>query len=193
MTREEYILQRLRDDRAQYRTLGIVCLAATVGAACLGIAMILGGGVGPAIATFSIGATLGGYYLVNRSSFRAVDAAVREIEADPEGLAFPEDYSVATATIIEKAQMPTKTYRQLTIAYGICGVMMVGLGIFLTVLMVDSFGLGSDSENVVFAVLGALLAAGGVLLCILAYQAARNARVSSKFETPVSSAGEDEA
>ena len=182
MTREDFILQRLKDDRAQYRVLFVVCVAAVIGSAILCAVMLASRAFGQAAAVLGMGATLGGYAAVNRSAHRSVAAAIQEIEEDPEGLAFPEDYSVATATVIEKALQSAKTYRQLFIAYGICGVMMVVLGLFLVAIMLDPDSMGLGGESYIFAALGALLATGGVLLCVLSFQAARNARVTEALE-----------
>ena len=146
--------------------------------------MVIAGGIAPALTAFCLGATIFGYGAVSRSAYQSLDKALREIEEDPEGLSYPEDYSVATGTAIEKAQLPAKTYRQQVLAYGFSAILMVLGGALVVGISGGLFGSDFEgAERYVFAILGSLLLAGGVLVGILAGQAARNARMAKAFES----------
>ena len=181
MTREDFILTRLRDEYAMYRALFIVCVIAAIGGLVLCAAMIAGRGFAPALAGLSITVTLGGYAMAARGSCRSLAAALREIEADPEGLAFPEDYSVATATAIEKAQLPTKDYRAQAVAYLVTAAMMVAGGVFIIAMVGGLFDMDFYDADFVFAILGSLLAAGGLLVGILGVKAMRNFNLAKRL------------
>ena len=111
------------------------------------------------------GAGIGLAGIGSYSSAKSLSQVLEEVESDVEGLAFIEDYSVSTATAIEKLMLPAKTYFQLFVAYGASAAMMVAGGIVIVVLV--------QGEKALMA-LGLLLLVGGLLVGVLALKAFRN-------------------
>ncbi|MDO4532339.1 MAG: hypothetical protein Q4C36_01320 [Coriobacteriia bacterium] len=179
MMKEEFILTRLRDERAMYRVLFIVCVVAVLSAAALAVAMLVSGAIGEALYVIGLGAGIGLAGIGSYASSKSLSRALDEVEADVEGLAFIEDYSVPTATVIEKLLLPAKTYFQLVVAYGASAAMMVVGGILIVVLV--------EGEKVLVA-LGLLLLLGGLLVGVLAIKSFRNWKAAKLFEQQVTAA-----
>ena len=162
-----------------YRVLFVVCIVAALGAAVLAVAMLVSGALGEALYVIGLGAGIGlagaGFCASAKSLSRALD----EVEADVEGLAYIEDYSVSTATVIEKLLLPAKTYFQLVVAYGASAAMMVVGGILIVVL--------AEGEKALVA-LGLLLLVGGLLVGVLAFKSFRNWKAAKLFEQQATAA-----
>ena len=155
------------------RVLFVVCIAAAIGAAVLAVAMLASGGIAEALSVIGLGAGIGLAGIGSYSSAKSLSQVLEEVESDVEGLAFIEDYSVSTATAIEKLMLPAKTYFQLFVAYGASAAMMVAGGILLVVLV--------EGEKALMA-LGLLLLVGGLLVGVLALKAFRNWGAAKLFE-----------
>ena len=173
MAKEDFILMRLRGDRALYRGMFIVCAIASIGGLALAVAMFVGGGVMPGLSVLTIVATLAATGAGSRATSNRLDKAVREIEADPEGLTFPEDYSVPTFTAIEKAIQPAKLHFQQVLAYGIPAAFMIPAGVAVAIVV---------REEPVLSAVCLILTVLGLLLGVLAIQNYRYWKMAKQLE-----------
>ena len=169
MTREEFILTRLYDERRMYRVLFFVCLVASLATVVMAVAMIVTGGIAEALSAIGVGAGVFASSLGFNASANSLSHVLQEVESDVEGLEFIEDYTVSTATAIQKLMLPAKTYFQQFIAYTACSVPMIAGGIVIVVFVWDEKAL---------VALGLLLLLGGMLVGVLAFKSIRNWRAA---------------
>lgn len=165
MTRDEFIRNRMRDEMAMYRWLFRVSAAAVVGAAALAVAMLVTGGLLQALSVLSIGLTLLMYGVSARSQAASFQDALDEI-GDATDLAENVAFSLDTQNMILVVLMPAKQLQGMFIAYAVTTVMLLAGAITMFVLIED--------RELVFDLLGALLAAGGILMLILSVKTFRS-------------------
>ena len=179
-------MTRLRDEAAQYRVMGIAFMLCSVACVVMGIANIV---INREAATslYLFGLTAMFFFLAmgNFSSSKGYAEALEEVEADPEGVAYPEDYSVSTGTVVEKIQLPLKVYRSMFFAYGIIALSLFAGGAIIAAL----YFMDSD---LLFLVLGVGTIFGGVLLAVLSAQAWRNWHAVKRFDQQADSQAESE-
>ena len=175
MTKDELTVQQLKEDATTFRVLFFVVAAACVASLALVVAAVVTGrpdGIWLFL-PFAIGFATSA--MAMRGRFTSAEGALVEIGDNPTDLDQWHDYSRPTMSALRSAQHTTKEYLQLWLAYGICGVMMLGLGVLGLVLL-------WGDEPALLAVCS-LLPAGGVLLLVLTAQSFRSWRVSKRLDS----------
>lgn len=175
MTRDELILQQLKTDARVYRVLFVVVVIAAAASVALGIFAIATDRPDGLFVFIPFALSFAGSAIPMNSRSKAAAGAVREIGDNPTDLDQYHDYSRETMSALRTAQHTTKEYLQLWVAYGICAVMMIGLGIMLLVLL-------WGDEPALLALAG-LLAAGGVLLFVLAVESFLSWQMAKKLDS----------
>lgn len=176
MAEDEFLFEQIKSNCSQQRGLMIAYVVMAVAAIVMGIAAAAVGrpiALVPLIvmgASFAIAA--GAYYL----QYKKYRAALDEIGPNPAQDTSRTSYSSATSEIIEKSHTTTNVQIQLFIAYGILGLVMLVMGVFLLILL-----LSSGDDGILIASAGILLA-GGIILCIMSAKAFRSWRIVRRFE-----------
>lgn len=177
MTRDEFILDQLESETRLYKALFVVLVIATAGAVATGVAAVVVGKPEGLLVFLSGAAGFAVNAFAMLSQSKSYATAREELGDNPVGLnKWHDDYSKDTMRVLAAIQRPTKTYLQQGIAYGVCGIMMLVGGVFLIVVL-----LNDDPEPVLLA-LSALLAAGGLLVCLLAVKAFRSWSVAKQLD-----------
>ena len=177
MTRNEFMIGQLQSEARLHRVLFIVCTIACVAAFVLAItavAMTRAGVLEAAITFATMGLGIAAMGVGSKRRSEQCRAALDEIQRNPSGLDRNLDYSDDTIATLASVRKPARTYLQLVWAYGICGVLMLALGLGTMPLM--------DGELILMALL-ALLALGGLGLVILAFQSFRSYRAATALQT----------
>lgn len=174
MTRGEFLLQRLKDECGMYKVLTIVCGISVIACVVMAVAAFIIGKLDGTIVFCTWVVFFVGYYRFTKSRWDGLAEALDEVGNDPVGIVERHDMSGSTALTIVELERPLKEYRQLSIAYGICAVMMLVLGTFLLVITI------SDHEVALSAV-ASLMVVWGVWLSVLTYQAIRNLRAAKQL------------
>ena len=170
-------MTRLRDEAAMYRGLGIVMMLCAVALAVMGVANIIINHEGAtSLYLFCLAVMFFFLAMANWSTSKSYAGALKEVEADPGGVAYPEDYSVRTGSIVENVQLPMKDYRSSFFAYGIIALSLFAGGALIAALYF------SEDDDLLFLVLGVGTIFGGVLLAVLAAQAWRNWHAVKHFD-----------
>lgn len=170
MTRDEFILQRLKDEMSMYRVLFAVCVLAAVAGAALAAYAVVAGDVPNALPFLGMACGFGVTAYASKSKVDSLSPLHEQFKDDPTGLATRRDFPRETVLVIAGLQKRTKEYLQMTIAYGICSAMLLAGGIVIYAV--------SDWEDAqpLFIALGTLLVLGFVWLAVLAFQSFRNWR-----------------
>ena len=177
MTKEEFILTRLRDEAAMYRGIGIVYMLCAVACVVMGVAnSIINHENLTSVYLFGLAVMFGFMAAADWNVGKGYARALEEVEADPEGVAYPEDYSVRTASVVAKIQLPMKDYRSMFFAYGIIALMLFAGGAVIAGIYFYM------EDNLLYLVVGIGTIFGGVLLAMLSAQAWRNWHAVKRFE-----------
>ena len=99
--------------------------------------------------------------------------AIEEIGGDAHDLDKWHDFSKPTMSALGDVQRPAKTYWQMALAYGICGLAMLPGGALIVFF--------AEGEPVLIAA-GVVMLAMGAGLVFLAAQALANWRIAQKLE-----------
>ena len=175
MTRGEFVLQRLKDELAMYRVLFVVCVVAEIAALALMAYATFTGGI-EGFLTFAGSALFFVFWGMACKGRRDSLAEIyREVGDDPAGIVDRRDFPKQTVLALVQLQRPTKEYLQLTIAYGICAVMLIAGAVLI-------YWVASWERELIFIGLGSLLLLGGFWLAVLTFQAARNWRTSKQLD-----------
>lgn len=181
MTKDEFILYNLRDQRGMYRVIFLVCVGAAIAALVLGIVLIVMRGEWVGALTFaSMMIFFAMQALTAKAQYESYDAALDEVGDEPAGIYLNRTYSASTVSLIAHSWLPAKTYFGQILAYGACALLMYGMAPVV-------FYAAAEEESAIFVALGALVVAGGIWLTILAAQAYRNWRAVKLFDQEDSS------
>ncbi len=111
-------------------------------------------------------------------SYKDDVAALREIGDDPTGVDTCRTYSRTTAGVIAASRKTTGELMQLWIAYGILGLVMLAMGVFMfAFVLFDSF-----SSEGALVLTGVVMLVGGIVLSSMAIVAFRRWMVARSIE-----------
>lgn len=178
MTKDEFIVRRLHNEATVYRItvpILIACVVAAVVMSIIGLAT--GRGVmslGPALIMTSIALQIPSM-IQKRKAYRAAEQEYAAYVANP-----AQGLSDGTRSLVNRLESSsTKDLRQLVVAYGLIGAMLLGMGIFLFSVM---SGLGETNAFYV-VVLPVGMGGGGLFLCLLAFKAWRDLKVARDIQS----------
>ena len=177
--RDELLYSLVKGDCRLHLGLAITYGACAVTAAVF-LVFIVAQRKGPMALLYDISMGLGfaGAAAAWWHSYRNDVAALKEIGDDHTGIDTRKTYSKTTAGVISASRKTTGELRQLWIAYGILGLVMLAFGVLMfAFVLFDSF---SDAEVLVLT--GVVMMVGGILLSSMAIIAFRRWMVARRIE-----------
>ena len=177
--RDELLFSLLKGDRRLHLGLTIVYGACAITAVVF-LVLIVAWRKGPMAFAYdaSMGLSFAGAAVAWWNSYKNDVAALREIGDDPTGVDTCRTYSRTTAGVIAASRKTTSELRQLWIAYGILGIVMLAMGaLMFAFVLFDNF-----SDEGVLVLTGIVMLVGGVILSSMAITAFRRWMVARSIE-----------
>lgn len=175
MTRNEFIIKRLKSDAQVYRVTVPILIGCVVLAVVLSVVgLVMGKGVislGPALLMISIALQIPSFMRLRDDYARAAEQFEAYV-ADPS-----VELSERTENLIDKVTHGGKDLKGQTICYLLLGVMLVGMGIFLYI----ATGVDSSFSQAIRVGLTVLMVGGGLLLLVMGANAYRNLRAFNEL------------
>ena len=177
--RDELLFSLLKGDRRLHLGLTIVYGACAITAAVF-LVLIVAWHKGLLALAYDVSMGLGfaGAAVAWWNRYKNDVAALREIGDDPTGIDTCRTYSRTTAGVIAASRKTTGELRQLWIAYGILGIVMLAMGaLMFAFVLFDNF---TDEGALVLT--GIVMLVGGVILSSMAITAFRRWMVARSIE-----------
>ncbi len=171
MTKDEFILMRMREDTQLYKYLYVVDAAVVVGFIVIFIAMVVTGRIGANIGRIAFCACIVAQLI---PMFRRSDA-YKEALAELEAAAVDPDVPISESTyqLTQDLVTSSKALWSQVFAYGIIACVMVAGAVVIFLVAAD--------EPALF-IFGGILLGMAILLAILAFRAYRASGIAKQFE-----------
>ena len=177
--RDELLYSLLKGDRRLHLGLTIVYGACAITAAVF-LVLIVAWQKGLMALAYDVSMGLGfaGAAVSWWNSYRDDVVALQEIGDDPTGVDTCRTYSKTTAGVVSASRKTSGELRQLWIAYGILGIVMLAMGVLMfAFVLFDSF-----TDEGVLVLTGIVMLVGGVILASMAIVAFRRWMVARSIE-----------
>ena len=178
--RDELLYDLIKGERNLALGLAIVYGACVVAAAVFLVFIVLmHKGLGAFVYDIGLGVgfmPMSAYWF---SRYKDVCTALEEIGPDYTGVDTCRTYSAKTADVISGSRKTESELRQLWIAYGILGLVMLGMGVLMGALLLGSFSSGEG----VLVFTGVIMLVGGIILTSMAIKAFREWTITLRIES----------
>ncbi|MDO4538097.1 MAG: hypothetical protein Q4B54_08035 [Coriobacteriales bacterium] len=172
MTRDEFNLQRLKDDAATNRRVYPILVFCLVGFVILSILAFLTGRTPAGIGSTLVMSTIALRIPLMKQQLAVFDDAIREYEAHIEDPTIP--LSERTKAAVATSNFPAVELLKGWIALAITALVLIGAGIFL--------GVVSEGEDTLLIVCGVGCVIGGIIVFFPAMRMYRSWKVSKALE-----------
>ena len=172
MTRDEFMLQRLKDDAATNRRTYPILVGCLIGFVALSVVAFVTKGTAAGLGSTLIMASIALRLPVMKHQLGSYEQAIQELEAHIADPSAP--LSEATEAAIATSDFPTRELLKGWIALAACAAMLVAMGVFFLFLVAGEGGF------MLALALGTM--AGGLVVCIPTRRLYRSWKLSKQLD-----------